>query len=95
MNINITDINSAAVASLRYESTFAKYDDLDKVGTLIVTFKSGSSYAYHAVSVATFRDVLKCDSLGSAIAKLVKPGHSFTKLSDVAPTDVVVVGSEV
>lgn len=86
MNINVTDINSAAVASLRYEAVGARYDDLDKVGTLVVTFASGGSYAYHSVSVATIREVLASNSLGSAIAKLVRPAHAFTKLSDASPT---------
>lgn len=92
MNINITDINSAAVASLRYEAVGARYDDLDKVGTLVVTFRTGGSYVYHAVSVATIREVLSHASLGSAIAKIVRPAHSFTKLNEVvAPADETVV----
>lgn len=97
MNINVTDINSAAIASLRYEAVGARYDDLDKVGTLVVTFKTGGSYAYHAVSVATIREVLSNVSLGSAIAKIVRPAHAFTKLADAtvevasAPTDATVV----
>jgi len=95
MNINITDINSAAVASLRYEALDARYDDLEKVGTLVVTFKTGGSYAYHAVSVATIREVLGSSSIGSAIAKIVRPAHAFTKLAEAkveasAPTDEVV-----
>lgn len=96
MNINITDINSAAIASLRYEAVGARYDDLDKVGTLVVTFKTGGSYAYHAVSIAVIREVLASASIGSAIAKIVRPAHSFTKLGDAtvsAPTDAKVVGS--
>ena len=90
MNINITDINSAAIASLRYEAVGARYDDLDKVGNLVVTFASGGSYVYHNVTVATIREVLCSPSIGSAIAKTVKPAHEFTKLSDpvkVAPLD--------
>jgi hypothetical protein len=90
MNINITDINSAAIASLRYEAVGARYDDLDKVGNLVITFKTGGSYVYHNVTVATIREVLCNPSIGSAIAKNVKPSHSFTKLSDpvkVAPVD--------
>ena len=90
MNINITDINSAAIASLRYEAVGARYDDLDKVGNLVITFKTGGSYVYHNVTVATIRVVLCNPSIGSAIAKNVKPSHSFTKLSDpvkVAPVD--------
>lgn len=89
MNINITDINSAAIYSLRYEAVGARYDDLEQLGNLIVTFKTGGSYAYHNVSVATMREVLSSASIGSAIAKTVRPAHSFTKLSDavVAPTD--------
>lgn len=92
MNINITDINSAAISSLRYEAVGARYDDLTQVGNLIVTFKTGGSYVYHNVSVATIREVLSSASIGSAIAKVVRPAHSFTKLSDavVAPTDEVV-----
>ncbi len=92
MNINITDINSAAISSLRYEAVGARYDDLEQVGNLIVTFKTGGSYAYHNVSVATIREVLSSASIGSAIAKVVRPAHTFTKLSDavVAPTDEVV-----
>jgi hypothetical protein len=82
VNINITDINSVAIASLRYEAVGARYDDLDKVGTLVVTFKSGGSYAYHAVSVATMREVLASASLGSAIARLVRPSHAFSKIGD-------------
>jgi hypothetical protein len=91
MNINITDINSAAISSLQYEAIGARWDDLTRVGTLIVTFKTGGQYAYHEVSVATMGKVLMypSGSIGSAIAKLVRPAHSFTKLSDavVAPTD--------
>ena len=89
MNIQITDINSAAISSLHYESIGARYDDLTRVGALIVTFKTGGQYAYHEVSVATVREVLSSASIGSAIAKLVRPAHAFTKLSDavVAPTD--------
>jgi len=93
MNINITDINSAAIASLRYEAVGARYDDLDKVGNLVITFKTGGSYVYHDVSVATIREVLCSPSIGSVIAKTVKPSHSFTKLSDpvkVAPEDEAV-----
>ncbi len=82
MNINITDINSAAIASLRYEAVGARYDDIDKVGNLVITFKTGGSYVYHNVTVATIREVLSNPSIGSAIAKVVKPAHSFTKLSD-------------
>ena len=82
MNINITDINSAAIASLRYEAVGARYDDLDKVGNLVITFNTGGSYVYHNVTVATIREVLCNPSIGSAIAKNVKPSHSFTKLSD-------------
>ena len=78
MNINITDINSAAIASLRYEAVGARYDDLDKVGNLVITFKTGGSYVYHNVTVATIREVLCNPSIGSAIAKNVKPSHSFT-----------------
>jgi len=91
MNINITEINSAAIASLRYEAVGARYDDLD---TLVVTFKSGGTYAYHSVSVATIREVLASTSIGSAIAKVVRPSHEFTKLGDTkadAPTDSKVV----
>ena len=90
MNINITDINSAAIASLRYEAVGARYDDLDKVGNLVITFNTGGSYVYHNVTVAIIREVLCNPSIGSAIAKNVKPSHSFTKLSDpvkVAPVD--------
>lgn len=91
MNIQITDINSAAISSLHYESIGARWDDLTRVGALIVTFKTGGQYAYHEVSVATMREVLMYSSasIGSAIAKLVRPAHAFTKLSDavVAPTD--------
>lgn len=94
MNINITEIHSAAITSLRYEAVGARYDDLDKVGTLVVTFKSGGTYAYHSVSVATIREVLASASIGSAIAKVVRPSHEFTKIGDVkadAPTDSAVV----
>ena len=98
MNINITDIHSAALASSRYEAFGARFDDKEAMGTLVVTFTSGGTYAYHNVTVATMRLVLAADSLGSAIAKIVRPAHSFTKLADatpkvevVAPTDSAVV----
>ena len=93
MNINITEINSEAIASLRYEAVGARYDDLDKVGNLVITFSTGGSYVYHDVTVATIREVLCSPSIGSAIAKTVKPSHSFTKLSDpvkVVPVDEAV-----
>lgn len=94
MNINITDINSAAIASLRYEAVGARYDDTESVGTLVVTFKTGGTYAYQNVTVKTMRDVLASPSIGSAIAKIVRPAHPFVKLADatvVAPTDEKVV----
>jgi len=94
MNINVTDTVSAAIASLRYEAVGARYDDLDKVGTLVVTFRSGGTYAYHSVTVATIREVLASPSLGSAIARIVRPAHAFTKIGDTkasAPTDEKVV----
>ncbi len=81
MNINITDINSAAIKSLRFEAVEARYDDADKLGTLIVTFANGGTYAYHSVSVATMRKVLASDSIGSAVATLVKPTHTFAKVA--------------
>lgn len=81
MNINITDINSAAIKSLRFEAVEARYDEADKLGTLVVTFANGGSYAYQAVSVATMRKVLASDSIGSAVATLVKPAHAFAKVS--------------
>jgi len=94
VNINMTDINSAAISSLHYEAVGARFDDFDKVGDLVVTFKNGGSYVYHNVSVLTLRRVLLGDSIGSAIAKLVRPEHSFTKLGEVAvaPADVIVAG---
>lgn len=81
MNINITEINSAAIKSLRYEAVEARYDDAEKTGTLVVTFSNGGTYAYHAVSVATIRKVLASDSIGSAVATIVRPSHTFTKVS--------------
>ena len=81
MNINITDINSAAVKSLRYEAVEARYDDLEKTGTLVVTFQNGGTYAYHAVTVATIRKVLASSSIGSAVATIVRPSHEFSKIS--------------
>jgi len=94
MNINITDTNSAAITSLRFEAVGARLDDLDAVGTLIVTFKTGGTYAYQNVTVRTLRDILASPSIGSAIAKIVRPAHPFVKLADakvVAPTDEKVV----
>jgi len=81
VNINITDINSAAIRSLRYEALDARYDDADKTGTLVVTFTNGGTYAYHAVTVATIRKVLASDSIGSAVATMVRPSHTFAKVS--------------
>ncbi len=81
MNINITDINSAAIKSLAYQADEARYDEADKLGTLVVTFANGGMYAYKAVSVATMRQVLASDSIGSAVATLVKPNHEFAKVS--------------
>lgn len=81
MNINITEINSAAVKSLRYEAVEARYDDAEKTGTLVITFTNGGTYAYKAVSIATIRKVLASDSIGSAVATLVKPNHEFAKVS--------------
>jgi len=81
VNINITDINSAAIKSLRYEAVEARYDDAEKTGTLVVTFANGGTYAYYAVTVATMRKVLASDSIGSAVATIVRPSHTFVKLS--------------
>jgi len=94
MNINIAEINSAAIESLRFEAVGARYDDLEATGTLVVTFKSGGSYAYHAVKVSTMREVLSAESIGSAIARTIRPAHSFTKIAGGevgAPKDSSVV----
>lgn len=82
MNINITDINSAAITSLRYEAVETRYDESDKTGILVVTFANGGSYAYQAVKIATIRQILASESIGSAVSALVvRSPHSFVKVS--------------
>lgn len=81
MNVNITDTNSEAIASLHYEAPGARLDDATAEGTLTVTFSKSGTYVYRAVTVATLRDVLSSPSLGSAIAKIVRPAHEFVKVA--------------
>jgi hypothetical protein len=49
-------------------------------GTLRVTFKSGGTYIYHGVSLASFASLLRSPSPGSFFARKIKPFHKFTKL---------------
>jgi hypothetical protein len=81
VNINITDTNSAAITSLHYEAPRARLDDATAEGTLTVTFSSSGTYVYRAVTIATMRQVLASPSLGSAIAKIVRPTHEFVKVA--------------
>lgn len=59
-------VDSSALASLRYRR---------KLHALDVTFRSGRSYRYGAVTAATWRELLAAESKGSYFARRIRNQH--------------------
>lgn len=64
------------------------YEPLGKV--LLVDFKSGGSYLYHAVPLETWEQLLKAESAGKAFHELIKKGeYAFQKVEATAAEEGV------
>ncbi len=70
----MTPVQSSNIAALDHDPITLQ---------LIVQFRNGNRYRYENVSVDTFHQMIKSDSVGSAFHKLIKcqpDAHPFSQL---------------
>jgi hypothetical protein len=72
MEKTMTDLRSSNLGSAEYEP---------ETQEMIITFKSGSSYAYSGVDQVTFDDLLTASSPGVYFNKWIKGRYPERKLS--------------
>jgi hypothetical protein len=61
-------------------SAISEVDYIQHLMVLEVTFKNGSKYAYHGVIEEEWSALLVAPSIGSFVAKQIKPYHEFEYL---------------
>ena len=74
------DVESSNLLSLSF-SYREEVTNPDKVGTLIVNFKGGSTYSYREVPLAVIYQVLESDSIGKTFNELIRKGkYKFNRI---------------
>lgn len=87
MKIKLTELESSAVKMVEF--TFYEWhtdeaddDHTDTQGTLVVEFRTGRTYAYENVRLATFTKLVEAKSMGKFINQDIKPFHEVAELTN-------------
>lgn len=70
--IDYTDVESSSVRRIAYDP---------QSKTLHIEYRNGGVYAYHNVLEKHYTALMNAKSIGSHIAKHVKPNHKHSKIS--------------